>query len=344
MGEDAILDGVKKYGPSAGGKAMMDFEYVHGQEALESGLYVTYWSVAKKMECGRIGSKSLCFCGHKYADHDIKATKKKQKTNCGLCKCKFFRFVPQRPEECGMWWLPRRKNFKMSEWKAKCKCGHGHDRHSPVPPLSCKDCGCFDFYCDFACISCDCRWEDHEVLYEFEHDRMMEGKKIGEDYLPLKQNEELHKLVFKTDRKKLPNYNRTKVPRGGVTKAIRGRGGAKPVRARGGINALPGTGSRGRGATNRGGRGGRGGVTRGTGRGRGDGNIGPRRGIPRNRSSNPAGRGRSSRGGFGGVDFGNLDGFGGAGFGGGGNYGNNDVFGSRGGFGRGGMSKDDSFR
>ena len=46
MGEQAVLDGVKKFGPSAGGKAM-DFEFVNAQEAIESGIYVTYWSDAK---------------------------------------------------------------------------------------------------------------------------------------------------------------------------------------------------------------------------------------------------------------------------------------------------------
>ena len=52
---------------------------------------------------------------------------------------------------------------------------------------------------------------------------MMQGKPIGEDYLPLKrESEELHNLVFKTDRNALPNYNRPppKKKRGGG--AIRG--------------------------------------------------------------------------------------------------------------------------
>ena len=234
MGEQAVLDGVKKYGPSAGGKAMMDFEYKHAQEAIESGLYVTYWCTAKQMECARIGSTSLCFCGHDYADHEIVVTKKGQTSRCTKCNCKCFKYVPRRPEECGMWWLPRRKGFKVSEWKAKCKCGKPHTDHKPNPPYMLKPGkgSCTGFYSDFACISCDCRWEDHEVLYEFEHERLMAGKKVGEDYLPLSQNKELHTLVFKTDRNKLPNYNR---PRPKKKKAIRGgrggRGGREAIRA-----------------------------------------------------------------------------------------------------------------
>ena len=270
MGEQAVLDGVKKYGPSAGGKAMMDFEHTHALEAVESGLYVTYWSVPKKIECGRIGSLSLCFCGHGYPDHDINVTKRKQSTKCGKCKCKAFKYVPRRPEECGMWWLPRRKDFDMKSWKAKCKCGKAHDDHQPVPPYRAKrgKGSCSGFWCDFACISCDCRWEDHEMLYEFEHDRMMEGKKVGDDYVPLSMNKELQNLVFKTDRNKLPQYNRTrkkpvKKKRGAIgnlqrgstrgrgTKRIRGRGTQRIRGSTRGANSIQGGRSSGRGRQQR---------------------------------------------------------------------------------------------
>lgn len=81
----------------------------------------------------------------------------------------------------------------------------------------------------------------------------MAGKKIREDFLPLSMNNELQDLVFKTDRSKLPQYNRIKKPakkkalRGGKkTKAIgsgrgkaRGRGGKKSSRGAyqgGGVN------------------------------------------------------------------------------------------------------------
>lgn len=190
MGEQAVLEGVKKFGPSAGGKAMMDFEYVNAQEALESGIYVTYWSDAKQTECGRVGSTSICFCGHGFSDHDVRVTKKKESSKCLACKCKQFKWVPKRPEECGMYWLPRRKNFKVSEWYAKCKCGKGTVDHDPNGSHRGKS-GCGGFWSDFACIGCDCRWEDHSTIFELEHDRMMAGKKIREDYLPLSMNNEL---------------------------------------------------------------------------------------------------------------------------------------------------------
>ena len=105
-----------------------------------------------------------------------------------------------------MYWLPRRKDFKMADWKAKCKCKQPHTAHNPVAPYMGP--GCNGFYSDFACIACDCRWEDHSTLWEFEDERRAQGKKVGQDYLPLNMNKELHDLVFHTDRKALPNYNR----------------------------------------------------------------------------------------------------------------------------------------
>merc|ERR1712194_189904 len=120
-----------------------------------------------------------------------------------------FENIPQRPEECGMYWLPRRKEFKLSEWRAPCKCRHGHDSHGANYPRKCKQCSCFGFNSDFACISCDGKWEDHITLYEFEHDRVMENKKVGQEFLPLMAGSELHELMFDPKlRKQLPNYNR----------------------------------------------------------------------------------------------------------------------------------------
>jgi hypothetical protein len=32
-----------------------------------------------------------------------------------------FKFVPSRPEECGMYWLVRRKDFDVKSWRPPCK-------------------------------------------------------------------------------------------------------------------------------------------------------------------------------------------------------------------------------
>lgn len=186
MNADAVLAGVKEFGPSAGGAKMIDNEKLHADEAIKSGLYVTYFNNIKNHECMRVGSKSKCFCGHFYSAHKLTITGKKKNISnpCEKCVCKRFQWIPTRPEECGMYWLPRRKEFKLSEWRVKCKCKHEHDLHKPNVPSRCQKsgCNCFEFYSDFACISCDGRWEDHETLYEFEHDRMMDKKPVGYEY------------------------------------------------------------------------------------------------------------------------------------------------------------------
>eukprot|EP01017_Pseudomicrothorax_dubius_P032968 TRINITY_DN4367_c0_g1_i1.p1 TRINITY_DN4367_c0_g1~~TRINITY_DN4367_c0_g1_i1.p1 ORF type:complete len:115 (-),score=24.99 TRINITY_DN4367_c0_g1_i1:11-355(-) len=64
LDENAIVEGVKKHGVAVGGRKMMDQEFLHAQEALESGIYMTYYCESKKSECSRVGSTSRCFCGH----------------------------------------------------------------------------------------------------------------------------------------------------------------------------------------------------------------------------------------------------------------------------------------
>jgi len=194
---DTIREGVEKYGVAGGARVMMSNEYLHAKEAVESGIYMTYWCEKKKSECFRLGSKSKCFCGHLQNEHNKNIGTKKIDTKCLNCPCKAFSYVPTRPEEVGMWWLPRRKEFDVRTWRAKCKCKHSHEEHAPTRPFRCKACGnCQDFHCDFACITCDCAWEDHMVLYETEQERKMEKKPIGQAYYPLADHADIQDMVF----------------------------------------------------------------------------------------------------------------------------------------------------
>ena len=65
--------------------------------------------------------------------------------------------------------------------------------HAAVRPHKCKTCGCYDFQSDFACISCNENFEEHETIYETEKERQLEGKPIREDFLPLASNPEVQK-------------------------------------------------------------------------------------------------------------------------------------------------------
>lgn len=110
---------------------MIDNEYEHAVASMESGTYVTaplkqitYWNELKRSECSRLGKFSKCFCGHLFPQHNDSLFGKKQNTACRDCPCKRFAFVPTRPEECGMYWLVRRKDFNVATWRPPCKCKH----------------------------------------------------------------------------------------------------------------------------------------------------------------------------------------------------------------------------
>lgn len=89
-----------------------------------------------------------------------------------------------------MHWLPRRKGFNINTWGASCTCSHTHMEHKPDRPHGCKKCSCYSFTSDFACISCNQKFEEHETIYEKESERVAERKSVGEAYLPLANNPE----------------------------------------------------------------------------------------------------------------------------------------------------------
>ncbi|KAJ9533555.1 hypothetical protein QJQ45_026610, partial [Haematococcus lacustris] len=100
------------------------------------------------------------------------------------------------PEEVGDWWLVRRKGFNVHTWRAKCRCGHGHDEHDPVHKCVRCRCGCARFTSNFACLACDKLWEDHETLFESAQERMAAGRPVGEAFRPLAGDRAIREAVF----------------------------------------------------------------------------------------------------------------------------------------------------
>jgi hypothetical protein len=195
--EPAVLAALQQFGPVPGGKAMMEREILHAQEAFESGVYCTFTNNMKKSECYRVGSQSLCFCGHFFGNH-VKAMKKGPiRYPCGNCPCKDYRFMFQRPEEQGLWWLPRRKGFDVHKWRATCTCKHNHEAHDPNTMKCRAGCGCYAFTSEFPCLVCDAKWEDHEVLYETREERKALGKSVDEGFVPMSSNPEIQKIYNK---------------------------------------------------------------------------------------------------------------------------------------------------
>jgi hypothetical protein len=120
--------------------------------------------------CTRVAPAALCFCGHPLASHGGKprkvrgvvgGTEKEDAAveqpplgggcvgRCGDCECRLYKYVPHRPEEVGEFWLPRRRGFRVADWRAKCTCKHGSDAHGAAAPHRCRTCSCGMFVSDF---------------------------------------------------------------------------------------------------------------------------------------------------------------------------------------------------
>ena len=201
----------RDYGVAPGGRAMILAELDAAEWSNQTGIYAV-WRTTKNGEssagvrgegqCCRLGPKSRCFCGHSLADHKPMKAGNPQAPACAKCKCKRFEYVPMRPEECGMWHLPRRKGFNVHAWRAPCKCKCGHDQHDPVT-RKCNGCNNCRFYePNYCCIGCDGRGDQHETVFETESERVMARLPVGEAYKPLSDSPQLMAQVLEGRKKK----------------------------------------------------------------------------------------------------------------------------------------------
>ena len=92
----AYLDYYAIVGDDDGGKMMSPEEFEAYKKKVSSAranhLYVFY-SNAKGEECKAIGPSSLCFCKHRYRNHNFDNVENKF-VNCKKCKCKLFNYIP----------------------------------------------------------------------------------------------------------------------------------------------------------------------------------------------------------------------------------------------------------
>ncbi len=185
---EAVEAGVAAYGAPPGGKAMIAAEMAAADEALRTGVYIVWRSARQHQQdlCARVGPASRCMCGHPLRAHAPIDAANPRPPPCreAGCGCARFEYIVSRPEECGMYWLPRRKGFDVRTWRAPCKCGHGHDAHDPAS-RRCRRCGCGAFVSDFCCLSCDGSAEEHETVFELASERAAANRPIGEAFRPL---------------------------------------------------------------------------------------------------------------------------------------------------------------
>jgi len=185
---EAVLASLQQHGAAVGAKKMLVWEFKHAKQAISSKIYVTLYNMDKDYECTRLGKFSRCFCNHLYAKHNLKKLKNGRfgKNPCGEegCKCENYLYMYRRPEEIGQYYLTRRKGFDVNDWRPLCKCRHPHANHS-ADKRKCTKCSCGKFVSDFLCLSCDGKWEEHEVRYDHEADRISDNKPVGQLYYPL---------------------------------------------------------------------------------------------------------------------------------------------------------------
>jgi hypothetical protein len=204
--KNVMMTNLKKNKLSLGTTRMMENERIHALEAIETGIYVTWVSKEKPdVACFRIGYNSVCICTHGFASHEKIVTKKKFSSKCTGCKCRAFTYIPIYPEEIGEYWIPYQPNFNYSTWKAKCKCKHSWTEHNGDVFFNCKLCSCHSFNSNFCCVVCDKFWQDHEMLYELEHERYMIKKQIGEDFMPFSEMPEISGALFKFNKLNVNN-------------------------------------------------------------------------------------------------------------------------------------------
>lgn len=181
-------------------KKLFDPEREAALQAIESGVYVAWRCEGNDFDCIRVARDSRCFCGHTLSEHESFQEKGKQRLKClfGNCICKQFAFIPSRPEEIGEWWLQKRRGFEVASWRAKCRCKHDHEQHSPNKSRKCNvsKCSCFAFDSNFLCAACDKHWEEHKTCFDDLNSRQEKDLPYGEAYLPFNELPQLRNIVL----------------------------------------------------------------------------------------------------------------------------------------------------
>ena len=159
---DAYINYYNIVGDDDGGKMMTDAEFeaykkkVAGARA--NHLYVFYVN-SRGDECKAIGPSSMCFCKHRYRNHNFDNVTSK-KVNCKNCKCKMFNYMPVH-----------------GSMDIKCGCHHSYEDHDPVTK-KCVRCGaCSKFTSNYTC-DCGMPYDMHKTLIETRKERMSKGKAV----------------------------------------------------------------------------------------------------------------------------------------------------------------------
>ena len=158
----AYLDYYAIVGDDDNGKMMTDAEFeaykkkVAGVRA--NHLYVFYVN-KRGEECKAIGPSSMCFCKHRFRNHNFDNVETK-KVNCKNCKCKLFNYMPVH-----------------GSMDIKCACHHSYEDHDPVTKKCLKCKACPKFSSNYTC-DCGMPYDLHHTQIETRKERISKGKPV----------------------------------------------------------------------------------------------------------------------------------------------------------------------
>lgn len=156
-------------GDDDGGKLMSEAEFEAYKkkvaEARKNHLYV-YWVNEKGFECKAIGPESMCFCGHRYKNHNFDNVKTK-KINCKQpkCKCNLYEYIPVYGSN-----------------DVKCLCKHSYSLHDNITRKCSKCQACPRFGSKFTC-NCTSTYDDHKTIIENRQERLAKGKTVDPGWM-----------------------------------------------------------------------------------------------------------------------------------------------------------------
>lgn len=142
------------------GKLMSEKEYEEFKQKMQANsknrVFLS-WRNQKGLDCKFIGPASMCFCGHRYKDHEYLNPKNK-KVICRQpkCSCPCFNHVPV---------------FGSNDFK--CLCKHSYTLHDPVTKKCTKGmCGCNVRFASSYTCSCGSKYGEHTTIIETKEERI----------------------------------------------------------------------------------------------------------------------------------------------------------------------------
>lgn len=166
----AYIDYCRIVGVDDGGQMMSDKEFEAYKkkvaESRKNHLYV-YWVNLKGNDCKAIGPESMCFCGHRFKNHNFDNVKTK-KVDCKetKCKCKLYEYIPVHGSN-----------------DVKCLCKHSFRDHDNLTRKCVKlNCKCNGFSSKMTC-NCTYPFDDHSTIIETREERQLRGKNVDPGWM-----------------------------------------------------------------------------------------------------------------------------------------------------------------